>query len=258
MRSMAVRMKLVVPFTMPCTRSMWAAASVSEITRMAGTTPATAASKRSWTPASPAALEQLLAVAGHELLVGGHEVLAGAGWRSARTSAPGPCPRSARRSGRCGRGCRRSRRGCGSARPTARGGGRPRPRSPRPAWRAAPRRPPRPCRGRAARPGRAAPSDVTGGEVVEGLAAHDHAGVAVAAEHHRGAAARRCSCWPSRDRMRPSQASRPRRPGAGPRARPPPPARRPTRSACRRSGRAWSHPVGRRRRPRRRRRRASA
>ena len=47
-------MKLVVPFTMPCTRSMWAAASVSEITRMAGTTPPTAASKRSWTPTRPA------------------------------------------------------------------------------------------------------------------------------------------------------------------------------------------------------------
>ena len=48
-------MKLVVPFTIPCTRSIWAAARVSEITRIAGTTPATAASKRSWTPASPAA-----------------------------------------------------------------------------------------------------------------------------------------------------------------------------------------------------------
>ena len=84
MRSMAVRMKLVVPFTIPCTRSMWAAASVSEITRMAGTTPATAASKRSCTPASPRRLEQLLAVARDQLLVGGHEVLAGA-----------PSPRSA-------------------------------------------------------------------------------------------------------------------------------------------------------------------
>ena len=55
MRSIAVRMKLVVPFTMPCTRSMWAAASVSPITRIAGTTPATAASKRNCTPALPAA-----------------------------------------------------------------------------------------------------------------------------------------------------------------------------------------------------------
>ena len=55
MRSIAVRMKLVVPFTIPYTRSMWAAASVSEMTRMAGTTPATAASKRSYTAALPAA-----------------------------------------------------------------------------------------------------------------------------------------------------------------------------------------------------------
>ena len=39
----------MVPFTIPWTRSMWAAASVSDMTRMAGTTPATAPSKRSCT-----------------------------------------------------------------------------------------------------------------------------------------------------------------------------------------------------------------
>ena len=45
----------MVPFTMPWTRSMCAAASVSAITRIAGTTPATAPSKRSWTSFSRAA-----------------------------------------------------------------------------------------------------------------------------------------------------------------------------------------------------------
>ena len=55
MRAISLRMKLVVPFTIPCTRSMWAAASVSWITRITGTTPPTAASKRSCTPAARAA-----------------------------------------------------------------------------------------------------------------------------------------------------------------------------------------------------------
>src|SRR3954454_18072176 len=53
-RAISLRMKLVVPFTIPCTRSMCAAASVSWITRITGTTPPTAASKRSWTPHSRA------------------------------------------------------------------------------------------------------------------------------------------------------------------------------------------------------------
>src|SRR3954447_11017392 len=48
-------MKFVVPLTIPCRRSTWAAASDSCSTRMTGTTPATAASKRSWTPWSRAA-----------------------------------------------------------------------------------------------------------------------------------------------------------------------------------------------------------
>src|SRR5919201_3070849 len=48
-------MKFVVPLTMPATRSMCAAASVSWITRITGTTPPTAASKRSCTFAARAA-----------------------------------------------------------------------------------------------------------------------------------------------------------------------------------------------------------
>src|SRR4051794_21841005 len=47
-------MKLVVPLTMPWMRSTCAAASVSCSTRMTGTTPATAPSKRSWTSCSRA------------------------------------------------------------------------------------------------------------------------------------------------------------------------------------------------------------
>src|SRR3954447_1868737 len=49
-------MKLVVPLTIPWMRSTCAAASVSWSTRMTGTTPATAPSKRSWTPCSRAQL----------------------------------------------------------------------------------------------------------------------------------------------------------------------------------------------------------
>ena len=45
---------------------------------MTGTTPATAASKRSCTPCSRATRPQLLAVLAEQLLVGGHDVLAGA------------------------------------------------------------------------------------------------------------------------------------------------------------------------------------
>src|SRR6478609_2164619 len=48
-RAISDRMKLVVPLTIPWMRSTWAAASVSCSTRMTGTTPATAPSKRSWT-----------------------------------------------------------------------------------------------------------------------------------------------------------------------------------------------------------------
>ena len=44
MRAISLRMKLVVPFTMPCTFSMCAPANDSRITRITGTTPATAAS----------------------------------------------------------------------------------------------------------------------------------------------------------------------------------------------------------------------
>ena len=48
-------MKLVVPLTIPKTLLISVAARLSWITRITGTTPATAASKRSWTPASRAA-----------------------------------------------------------------------------------------------------------------------------------------------------------------------------------------------------------
>src|SRR5919201_797710 len=48
-------MKFVVPLTIPNTFSISVAARLSWITRMTGTTPATDASKRSWTPASRAA-----------------------------------------------------------------------------------------------------------------------------------------------------------------------------------------------------------
>ena len=48
-------MKFVVPLTIPNTFVISVAARLSWITRMTGTTPATAASKRSWTPASRAA-----------------------------------------------------------------------------------------------------------------------------------------------------------------------------------------------------------
>src|SRR4051812_15488779 len=47
-------MKFVVPLTIPWMRSTCAPASVSCSTRMTGTTPATAPSKRSWTPCSRA------------------------------------------------------------------------------------------------------------------------------------------------------------------------------------------------------------
>ena len=67
----------MVPLTIPCTRSMCAAASVSDITRIAGTTPATAPSKRSCTPAAAGGVEDLLAVLGEQLLVRGHDVAAG-------------------------------------------------------------------------------------------------------------------------------------------------------------------------------------
>ena len=55
MFAISVRMKLVVPFTIPNTFVISVAARLSWITRITGTTPATAASKRSWTPALRAA-----------------------------------------------------------------------------------------------------------------------------------------------------------------------------------------------------------
>ncbi len=54
-RAISVRMKFVVPLTIPCTRSISAPASDSCSTRMTGTTPATAPSKRSCTSCERAA-----------------------------------------------------------------------------------------------------------------------------------------------------------------------------------------------------------
>ena len=76
-RAISLRMKLVVPLTIPCTRSIRAPASDSCSTRITGTTPATAPSKRSCTPNSPAAAGQLVAVLGEQLLVGCDDVPAG-------------------------------------------------------------------------------------------------------------------------------------------------------------------------------------
>src|SRR5437764_770840 len=79
-------MKLVVPFTIPCTRSTCAAASVSCMTRITGTTPPTAASKRSCTPAARAEdhrrSRDAVVVVRHRVAVragrGDHEHVAGA------------------------------------------------------------------------------------------------------------------------------------------------------------------------------------
>ena len=54
MAAISLRMKLVVPLTMPKTLEISVAPKLSWITRTIGITPATAASKRSWTPASRA------------------------------------------------------------------------------------------------------------------------------------------------------------------------------------------------------------
>ena len=67
----------MVPLTIPWIRSTCAAASDSCSTRMTGTTPATAPSKRSCTPCSRAQLPQLLAVRREQHLVGRDDVLAG-------------------------------------------------------------------------------------------------------------------------------------------------------------------------------------
>ena len=89
-RPSAVRMKFVVPLTIPRTRSTWAPASDSESTRMTGTTPATAASKRSSVAALARGLPQLGAVAAQQLLVGGHDRRAAASARRRRSRAWGP------------------------------------------------------------------------------------------------------------------------------------------------------------------------
>ena len=185
MRAISVRMKLVVPFTMPCTRSMWAAASVSEITRMAGTTPATAASKRSCTPPARAASNSSSPCWDSSCLL------------AVTTCRPAPIARSTySRAGsvppdqlddqvaaledvvEVAAAAGQHARQLGAAADLGLDRVRARPR-------AAPRSAPRPCRGRAARPG-TGPQTSRRRQVVEGLAADDQASVAVAAEHTGG------------------------------------------------------------------------
>ena len=73
---MRVRMKLVVPLTIPITREMSSPASDSRSGRRIGTPPATAASKRRSTPARVGRRVQLGPVVGEQLLVAGDHRLA--------------------------------------------------------------------------------------------------------------------------------------------------------------------------------------
>src|SRR5918998_5258937 len=161
---------------------MWAAASDSPITRMAGTTPATAPSKRSWAPPRRAASNIsspcwesscLLAVTTWRPDSSERSTWSRAGSsppisstiRSLRSRMSSNSPRlrvrmpdsSARRPVSASTASARSSSSVANAAPTV-----PWPRSP-------------------TRNGSGIPS----GEVVEGLAPYDHARVAVAAEHHR-------------------------------------------------------------------------
>ena len=73
---MRVRMKLVVPLTMPVTRRIFSPASDSRSGRMSGMPPATDASKSRSTPGALRGLEQLGADVREQLLVGGDDRLA--------------------------------------------------------------------------------------------------------------------------------------------------------------------------------------
>ncbi len=177
-RAISVRMKLVVPLTIPWTRSILAPASDSWSTRITGTTPATAPSKRSCTPFAAGRLPQLLAVLREQLLVGGDDVAARARSPAARSRAPGRSRRSARRSGPSARAARRTSPGCGVTTPTARAAARSCSsiRSACSGSSAANAEPDGAVTEQPDPEGRCAPSvDVTGGQVVVGLAPDDQA-----------------------------------------------------------------------------------
>ena len=74
MRAISVRMKLVVPFTIPWTRSMWAAASVSRHHADGGHHAGHGALEAQLHPVRAGGLEDLLAELREQLLVGGHHV----------------------------------------------------------------------------------------------------------------------------------------------------------------------------------------
>src|SRR5215213_9511001 len=181
-------MKLVVPLTIPWTRSMCAAASVSDITRIAGTTPATAPSKRSWTLFARAASKIsspnwesscLLAVTTWRPAPSARSTYSRAGsvppisstTRSLRSSRSAKSPRL-----RVSTPATSGRRPVSAAMASARDSSS--------SWKAAPTVP---CPRSATRNG---PSEVTKRQIVEGLAPHHEPGVAVAAEHDRRAAQR--------------------------------------------------------------------
>src|SRR4051794_32975835 len=172
-------MKLVVPLTMPCSRSRCAPASDSCSTRITGTTPATAASKRSWTPCSRAAAHSSSPCWESSCLLAVTTCLPAAMARSTYSRAGSMPPMTS---------TTRSERSRMSAKS-------PRERVSTPASSG---RSPVACSTWGARsesrranapptvpwPRRPTLNDVPGGQVLVGLAADDDAGVAVAAEHH--------------------------------------------------------------------------
>ena len=186
-------------------------------TRITGTTPATAASKRSCTPCSRAAAHSSSPCWREQLLVGGDDVAARRASRAGRSRAPGRARPSARRSGR-----QPARISSKSPRVRV---STPRDLGPQPGDRARSasarsreqraRTPSRPCRGRAGRRGRAQTYSRAQRQVLVGLAAHDDARVAAGGRRPRAGAGRRCSCWPSRARRRRSTGVTSTSPGRG-------------------------------------------
>ncbi len=86
----------MVPLTIPKTFVISVAARLSWITRMTGTTPATAASKRSWTPASRAASKSSSPCWAMSCLLAVTTWRPAAQRRAARSRGPARCRRSAR------------------------------------------------------------------------------------------------------------------------------------------------------------------
>ena len=194
----------MVPLTIPWTRSIVAPASDSWSTRITGTTPATAPSKRSCTLVRAGRLPQLLAVLREQLLVGGDDVAAGAHRRAARTRAPARSRRSARRSDPSARADRRTIPARRVSTPGELGAQAGDPLDPVGVLGAAARRTRRRrCRGRAARRGtsRSLPTSRRG-QVVVGLAPDDARAPRRRGRRSPAGAARRCSCWPARSRRR--------------------------------------------------------